>query len=257
MLHVEQTVPRRVVGALDARGDSLAVAGVDAFEVRRQRYGFLGAPAVDHPHFRRPVKGVGDVVVVENTDMGNADRLPQPLFAFAQGCFHALPLGDIRHRAVHPIWLARLAVEEPAPAKDPMLASVRPDDAELVRKDATRVARRVHITIYLGQIVRTDVFCKGLICPSETSGLITEHAFGLSVTDDLSRLEVPIERTQCRGLHCQLQAAFTGGERRLRLAPPLHTIKVLQAECHVERDLLQQLHLIGTERARLESVNAE
>ena len=83
MLHVEKAVPCRIMGALDRRGGSIPVAWVDAFQIRFQCYRCLGAPAMDRPLLRRPVDGAGDMVVIENADMGNADRLPQPFLALA------------------------------------------------------------------------------------------------------------------------------------------------------------------------------
>ena len=212
---------------------------------------------MDDPLPRRPVKGASQVVVIENADIGNADGLPQSLLVLKQGCFHPLPPGNVQHRAVHAARLAGIAVVELASGEDPMLTSVRPDDAKLLTKGATGIARRVQGTIQFGQIVRMETSFKGGICPIETSRLEAEHPFVMPVPDDLTALRIPIERTQRRGVDGRFQAVFTGGERSLRLAPAPLAIEMLQAKCHVERHFPEQVNLSGTERAGFAGVDGE
>ncbi len=136
ILHVEKTVAGRVQRSLDGRPDSLAVFGVDALDESLQRHGVIGADAVDFPVAWGRINGVGEVIVVENADVGDANRLLEPGLAFAQGRLHALPLRDIQHDAVLPVRTAGVGVKETALAENPVLASIRPTNAHLLRENS-------------------------------------------------------------------------------------------------------------------------
>ncbi|KFB72423.1 MAG: hypothetical protein AW09_002394 [Candidatus Accumulibacter phosphatis] len=123
MLNVVQAIPGRVMGAPDSRCDELTILGMYAIDKRLQGHRFIHPPAVDLPLLRRPVDGVGEVVMIEDADLGSTDGLAQSLFAVLQCILHLLVLGDVPSHADDRHHLARfiphclVGPAEPAPAR--------------------------------------------------------------------------------------------------------------------------------------------
>ncbi len=85
----------------------------------------------------------------------------------------------------------------------------------------------------------------------------TEHLLVVPAPDSLTRFQIPIERPEPGCFDRQLEVLLAGEKSRLRLAPLLLAIQMLEAEGHVERYLLEQLHLIGSEHAGLARIHGE
>ena len=257
VLHVEETVARRFVGALKRLGDSPPVVGVDQLQEVLKRDGFVRAQAIDRAQLLRPVERLCRLVMIENANIRHAGGLPQPLLTVMQRYFRPLPLGDLQQDAVRPVRLAGIRVVPLALSNEPMLAAVRPAHPEFVVKGAVGSTRLVRRADHSRQILRVDAGRKTIESSIETSGREPEQPFMMGVPTESPMDEIPLECTQLRGAHRELQALLARRKRLLRFAPPFFGGQILQAKSNVEGDLLQQLHKIGTECVLLERIDGE
>src|SRR5262249_49105345 len=124
MLHLIHAVPRRVVGAPDGRRDRRAVLVVYALDERRQGDRLLRAPAADGARLGRPVDGIGAMIVLENAEAGDLDRLPQPVLARAQGLAGQPAIVNVGDGADPAHHRAEVVLHRHRPRDDPVVLAV-------------------------------------------------------------------------------------------------------------------------------------
>jgi hypothetical protein len=81
MFDVEGAVTVRIVGSFDGGGDAGHVFRMDVRKNLRERRRFFRIPAVNLAQLERPEDQVALVVVIEDPDVADADRLPQSLIS--------------------------------------------------------------------------------------------------------------------------------------------------------------------------------
>ena len=79
MLDIEQSVPVRIVGAPDRGENSICVVRMNVRQNLRQRRRLVRIPAVHLTELERPIDGAGFVVVIEDPDVTDSDRLKKAL----------------------------------------------------------------------------------------------------------------------------------------------------------------------------------
>ena len=79
MLDIEGAVAVRIVCALQRRENPPDVVRVHVADDLRNGHRLVGIPAVHVPQLERPEDHIGRVVVIEDPDISDADRLAEPL----------------------------------------------------------------------------------------------------------------------------------------------------------------------------------
>ena len=103
ILDVVEPVRLRRVRAPDGLDNPRSIVGVDpqhavgAIGARMPRERLVDGEAGDAPKLGRPIAFVGEVIVVEDTDVGDANRLVEPLLAAAQAVLGQFACRDLAH----------------------------------------------------------------------------------------------------------------------------------------------------------------
>ena len=79
VLDVIRSITCRIMRTLDSRRDPRLIVRMHAGEECPQSHWLVRIPAMDLALLRRPVDQVGQMVMLEDTQLGNADDLPQEL----------------------------------------------------------------------------------------------------------------------------------------------------------------------------------
>ena len=149
ILDVVEPVRLRRVRAPDGLDNPRSIVGVDpqhavgAIGARMPRERLVDGEAGDAPQLGRPIAFVGEVIVVEDTDVGDANRLVEPLLALAQRLLGPRPVAHVAERG-----------DEPGNGRGGILdARNRAGDrkAEAVAGHTHRLPRPVRVDIHRGQ----------------------------------------------------------------------------------------------------------
>src|SRR5262245_4975682 len=200
MLDLEEPVAGRIVTAPDGSDYALTLAAEDAVDETLQRHDFVRTKTANLALLRRPVNGIGEVIMVEYPDVRHADRLAEALVALAQGLLGALAFADVDDHTHHPRRLTRVVKGKLSLSGNPVDAAVGPDDTELVAIGASVGHRLRHRAVEPRAVIRMHARVELLVGASKGAGRHSPQLFVATGPENLPRHHIPIKRSDSAGL---------------------------------------------------------